>query len=280
MPPLVNPTARTIWRKLTERQNSVFLNLAVEEALTRSMSTGLQTQPTIRLWVNPKAVVVGRFQEVGDEVDLAQCRLDGVQVARRFTGGGTVYHDERTLNFTIAGPHPESVSILRLHEINLQLVGDALRYVGLDCTISPPNSILIHGRKVCGAAAAVGMHFALWHCSILVDSDTRLLERTLAPGRSSTASRFVRSVRRPVTTLAEALSRPTSIGEVADSLERSLQTNFGVELESGQLSRNEEKISEALFTQKYSSDEWNMKGKAGLQASEEKGRANHTTIAV
>jgi len=257
------------------------MNLAVEEAMARVFSAGSQTQPTVRLWMNPKAVVVGRFQEAPAEVNLAQCELSDVKVARRFTGGGTVYHDEGTLNFTLVSRRPESLSIVGWHEINLRLVAEALELLGLHCSLSLPNSILVDGRKVCGAAAAAGTHFTLWHCSILVNTDTQLLELALAPSKSITSSRFVRSKWRPVTTVAKALAKPISVDEVASSLERSVERNFGAELDAERLTREEERYSKELHAQKYSLNEWNLKGELGLVWDEEKvKRANHTTIAV
>ena len=245
------------------------MNLAVEEAMARVFSVGVQTQPTIRLWTNPRAVVIGRFQRAPAEVDIAQCDLSGVQVARRFTGGGSVFHDEGTLNFTLVNRRSETLPLQEFQEINLRLVVEALECLGLQASVFLPNSVLIDGRKVCGAAAAVGMHFTLWHCSILVDTNTRLLELALAPSKSTTPSQFVRSKWHSVTTVAKALSKPISVGEVARSLERSVEENFG-ELEAKPLSAEEERCSEALYGQKYSLDEWNLKGEVGFVWDEEK----------
>jgi len=262
MPTLVTPTPDLRWRELKLSYPSTFRNLAVEEALARAFSSGVQTQPTLRLWTNPKAVVVGRFQEVFAEVDLRQCELNDVQIARRFTGGGTVFHDERTLNLTLVSKRDDGLADSRFQEANLQLVKETLVELGLRGSVSR-NSILIDGRKVCGAAAAVGLHFALWHCSILVNTSTQLLELTLAPSKSKSKSRFVHSRWQEVTTLANALSRPISVDEVANNLERSIETKTGAKLEAGPLSNEEESYSQALHSRKYSSSEWNLNGNRG-----------------
>ena len=246
------------------------MNLAVEEAIARVFSAGIQTQSTIRVWSNPKVVVVGRFQEAATEVDLTMCDLNHIQVARRFTGGGSVFHDEGTLNLTLVDRRSAELSILGLHETNLRLVTEALEDLGLCNSVSLPNSILIDGRKVCGAAAAAGRHCTLWHCSILVNTDTKLLELVLEPSRSTAPSRFVRSKWRPVTTLAKALSKPISVEEVARSLESSLEKNWGAELQAKPLSPGEERFSEVLYNERYSRDEWNLKGERGIVRDEEK----------
>ena len=262
MPTLVATNQPRVWRRLRLSYPSAFKNLAVEEAMARAFSTGTQTKPSMRLWINPRAVVVGRFQEVANEVDLIQCESNQCQVARRFTGGGTVFHDEGTLNFSTVTGRAEG-SPLAFLEANTRVTLDSLAALGLTGTVYPPNSILVEGRKVCGAASAVGKNYAFWHCSILVNTDLQLLELTLAPSKTST-SRYVRSRWRPVTKLSKLLSKPISIDEVERAIEQSAVRHFGIELEEERISDEEERLAEELFREKYVSDLWNLKGNRGF----------------
>lgn len=255
------------WRRLKLSYPSVFRNLAVEEALARALSTGAQTKPTLRFWTNPLAVVLGRFQELPAEVDVRRCEMKHVQIARRFTGGGTVFHDEATLNLTLVTQPRDMLADLKFQENNLELVKDALSNLGLQCSASR-NSIMVGGKKVCGAAAAVGLHFTLWHCSILVDTNTQLLEVALAPSKSGAKSRFVHSKWQEVTTLTQALSRPINVDEVASSLESTIETRMAAKLETEPLSIEEERYTEALYSTKYSSPEWNLKGNRGTDGAQ------------
>lgn len=52
------------------------------------------TRNTLFLWQNEPAVVIGRFQNPWLETDSAQLRNHNVKLARRVSGGGTVYHDQ------------------------------------------------------------------------------------------------------------------------------------------------------------------------------------------
>jgi len=263
VPTLVAPLRKSRWRYLNFSTTSTYRNLAVEEAIALAFSNGTQTDPTIRMWVNPKAVIVGRFQEVVDEVDLAQCDANGLQVARRFTGGGTVFHDLGTLNFTMLDQRRPD-SMFGFQERNLQLVVDALGNLGIRSSLSPPNSILIDGRKVCGASAAVGAHFALWHCSILVDTDIRLLELTLAPSKIREVSRFVRSRWQPVTSLAKALAKTVTVNDLKHELRKSVERGLRVRLEDDSILEDEARYAEALNARKYSLDAWNLRGNHGF----------------
>ncbi|MFC4910796.1 lipoate--protein ligase family protein [Actinomadura gamaensis] len=57
--------------------------------------------PVLRVWQNAPSVVIGRFQNVEEVVDLAACARDGVRVVRRASGGGAVYTDSGTLLFSL-----------------------------------------------------------------------------------------------------------------------------------------------------------------------------------
>ncbi|WP_157420634.1 lipoate--protein ligase family protein [Actinomadura kijaniata] len=62
--------------------------------------------PVLRVWQNAPSVVVGRFQEVSDVVDLTACSRDGVRLVRRASGGGAVCLDSGALVFTLVRGAP------------------------------------------------------------------------------------------------------------------------------------------------------------------------------
>jgi len=82
----------------------------------------------------------------------------------------------------------------------------------------------------------------------------------LAPSKVTLVTQFVRSRWRPVTTIAEALSRPVTIGDVKSRLITCVESLLEVRLEAGRLSAREEEYSRKLFAGKYSSQDWNLKG--------------------
>lgn len=216
--------------------------------------------PTIRTWTNPLAVVVGRFQEVSSEVDIDLCQQNSIEIGRRFTGGGTVFHDKGNLNLTIITPRREGMSLSRLNEINCTVIMDLLRQLGVQSKFVSPNSIEISGKKVSGAAAAMGRNFAFWHASILVSTDTDLLNRVLRPGMVPKQTKFIRSRWRPVVTLEKALGERVELRDVKHQLVRLCARSHEVRLEIGKLSREEERLMETLHARKYLTSEWNLQG--------------------
>ncbi len=84
----------------TETQDAA-LNMAIDEAILLN-HLQKQTPPTLRVfrWSQP-AISLGRFQKVEQEILLARCEQQRIDLVRRPTGGRAVYHrDEFTYSFT------------------------------------------------------------------------------------------------------------------------------------------------------------------------------------
>ena len=103
-------------------------------------------EPVFYLWRNRPSVIIGMNQSAYSEVNLGWLRDNGVDVARRVTGGGAVYHDLQNLNYTFVGKG-----------VTPQPFADALRKLGVPAEVSGRNDIFVGGRKVSGYARRV------WH---------------------------------------------------------------------------------------------------------------------
>ncbi|MFC5187631.1 lipoate--protein ligase family protein [Actinomadura harenae] len=99
--------------------------------------------PVLRVWQNAPSVVIGRFQNVEEVVDLAACARDGVRVVRRASGGGAVYTDSGTLLFSLVRrPRPGERRIPAEWPDLDVLVGTALGRLGY------PQDVLTGGGIV------------------------------------------------------------------------------------------------------------------------------------
>jgi len=247
------------WRILDLSYASASQNLALEEALVQD-DLSEDFTPTIRVWINPPAAVIGRFQDVKSEVDMKFCEQNQIQIVRRFTGGGAVYHDEGNLNFTIVMPKPESVGLLEFHKINALIIQDCLSGLGLISEFTPPNSVEIAGKKISGAAAGFYRKQSLWHASILISTDIVTATHVLSPSRRNFEATHVRSRWKPVTTLEASLGKYVPLDEVKTCLLRSFEKLNGARLQSLPLSDAETKRMHNLLLSKYSNYEWNHLG--------------------
>jgi len=83
---------RVAWRIIDTGALTGAENMAIDEALLDCFEPG-ESSPVLRIYGwSPPAFSFGRFQKAGEIIDLERCRADGVQVVRRITGGGVLYH--------------------------------------------------------------------------------------------------------------------------------------------------------------------------------------------
>lgn len=127
------------------QSNDVFTNLALEDWLYRNYD--FTNHHIMMLWRNDPCVVIGRHQNPWVEAnvaDLNHITEKGVQLARRNSGGGTVYHDQGNLNITFFTARDQ---YNRKH--NLELITRAIfREYGIRIDISPREDLVVRNAKV------------------------------------------------------------------------------------------------------------------------------------
>jgi len=245
------------WRLLDINFDSVYRNLALEEALITSQQP--DEAPKIRIWSNPPAIVVGRFQDIRLEADTILCMQKNIIIARRFTGGGTVFQDQGNLNFTLVTWEPV-IDLKAIQHRNISILKETLLEMGLDSTITNPNSISVHGRKISGASLAVRRNLVLWHASLLVSTDPEIIIQVLSPSREDFPTNRVRSRWQPVTNLQIELARSVETAEVREQILKTVEIMFQIRLRRSQLSPSEKIMTTRLHDLKYASSEWNQEG--------------------
>lgn len=149
--------------------------LAFDEALARTARASERPRPIIRTWRNPSCIVVGRFQELEREVDLAACAREGVCVLRRGSGGGTVHQDSGTLNITLVLPEGADAPGMLSHVLR-----EAVADLGL-ATTATERGLFTGEAKVAGFAALRTKAASLAHATLLVTAPASRVWRYLVP---------------------------------------------------------------------------------------------------
>ena len=80
---------------ILSKNRDIFFNLATEEHFLKNKS-----EEFCMLWQSDDSVVVGKHQNAMAEVNYLWALKNNITIARRLTGGGTVYHGPGNLNFT------------------------------------------------------------------------------------------------------------------------------------------------------------------------------------
>jgi len=247
-----------VWRLLDVEFDDAVSNLSVEEAIMEKVSGG-EAPDTIRFWRIPSiTVVVGRFQIPEFEVNREACRKYGVTVVRRFTGGGAVYHDSGNLNYTIAVRRSNPILPTMIAEIPPTLckgVVEGSKVLGLNADFEPKGVYIhINGKKISGTATIVRRTAAFMHGTLLVNSDLKKLREILdVPPYPSEGQlrRFVKSVRKEVTSLQAELGRKVTVEEVKEALKKGFAKALNVKLERGELLQCELELAKKIATEKH-----------------------------
>ena len=247
------------WRLLDLHVADAYTQMALDEAILRAVGEG-KAPKTIRLYRwRPSAVSIGYFQSVEEEVDLEACRRLGVDVVRRITGGGAVYHDyDGEITYSLIAPEADPRIPRDIPESYRVICGCLVRafeHLGLQAEFRPINDILIGGRKVSGNAQTRRRGVVLQHGTILIDCDVRKMFTVLKVSEEKLRDKLIKAVEERVTSLRRELGRPVSFKEVRDALVRGFEEGLKIELERGEPSRYELKLMEEL-RERYRSGEW------------------------
>ena len=84
--------------------NDTAFNIALEEYAFKHL---LDEDEIFLLWINKPSIIVGRHQNTIEEINRDYVREHGIEVVRRISGGGAVYHDLNNLNYTIISKESE-----------------------------------------------------------------------------------------------------------------------------------------------------------------------------
>lgn len=244
-------SSRPSWRLIVdEAPCSGAWNMALDRALQCAHAEG-ESEPVLRLyaWARP-TLTLGRFQSV-DSVDLAACRMLGVDVTRRFTGGRGVLHDDEVTYSIVAGvrdgiPRGTSASYRVLSEALVR----AYRELGVDaeltarsrgdrgsaaCYLHATNADLSLGaRKLSGSAQVWHRDSVLQHGSFVISRD---VDREVALFGLDEQARV--AMAESTATLAGILGRRPPVEDVQRAVAAGLRAVLGVDLAVSGLSEGE-----------------------------------------
>ena len=194
--------------------NDTAFNIALEEYCFKN----LRDQDEIfLLWINQPSIIVGKYQNTIEEINTEYTREHGINVIRRISGGGAVYHDLNNLNYTIISNKDKGKEGFDFKEFSKPII-DTLAELGVKAEFTGRNDLEIDGQKFCGNAQAYIKDRVMHHGCLLFNVEFSALANALKVSKDKIESKGVKSVRARVTNILPHLKEQITVNEFADKI--------------------------------------------------------------
>lgn len=227
-------------------EQSAAMNMAIDEALM--MKTKV---PVLRIYGwKPSAVSIGYFQGMEQEVNIKECQRRGIDVVRRVTGGGSVFHDSEITYSFITRAFPKD--IMDSYKLICSAIIKGLNAAGIPAEFSKINDITIEGKKISGNAQTRKDGALLQHGTLLLDTNIEKMFTVLKVPKEKLKDKNIKDVKERVAPLK------MSKNEALKAIKSGFSKVFGT-LEESKLTMEELSAAAKLSQEKYSRKEWNFR---------------------
>ncbi|AJD90673.1 lipoate-protein ligase A [Jeotgalibacillus malaysiensis] len=229
------------------------INLAIEEYALKNLN--VEEESYLLFYINKPSIIIGKNQNTIEEINTDYVEKNNIQVVRRLSGGGAVYHDLGNLNFSFI-TKDDGESFHNFQKFTEPVV-DALKQIGVPAELKGRNDLLVGERKISGNAqfSTKGRMFS--HGTLMFDSEIDNVVSSLKVRKDKIESKGIKSIRSRVANISEFLEEKVTIEEFKQLILRHI---FGSEEEIKEYVLTEEdwKNIHELSEQRYQQWEWNF----------------------
>lgn len=245
---------RDPWRVIIDTPRRGSLNMALDYVMLQSLSRR-ESPPTIRFyrWEKP-AVTIGYFQILHEEVYEDECRLEGMPVIRRISGGGASLH-ENEITYSITLPLRSRTAGGKMLDSFRDLcepIIRALQKQSLQAAYRPISDIVVGNRKISGCAQARKQGALLQHGAILLELEEKKLLRFLKFDKESSPG---------IGCLKDFLGDVVKTEDFIDTLTRdmiaSFQSEWGIDITYEAFSESDLLRAYQIEQELFANHEWN-----------------------
>lgn len=234
---------------LINKNTDPCLNHAIEEFFLRDTKEDVYS-----LWRNEKTLLLGKNQDVYQEIDIPEAQKRNIQIVRRLSGGGTVYTDPSNMQYTFIA---RGEDFLKGNSFSLfaKPVVMYLKSLGLDATFSGRNDILIDGKKISGNAQYKINGATLHHGTLLFDVDLESIKASMVSRPIKFQKKAVKSHVSRIGTIKEYLNE-RSIYDFMEGLSLYIIDYYKID----KIIEVDDEIIEkaSKYLDRFRSDEWNF----------------------
>lgn len=172
------------------------VNIALETYLVENR---LVDEPILLFYINEPSIIVGRNQNTTEEINQTYVDEHNIQIVRRMSGGGAVYHDLG--NFSFCFIKDDDGSFRDFKSFTEPMIKALHKMGATGAELQGRNDLLIDGKKFSGNAMYAKDGRMTAHGTILFDSDLDEVNNALKPRKAKIESKGIKSVRSRVTNI-------------------------------------------------------------------------------
>ncbi|RHB48297.1 lipoate--protein ligase [Exiguobacterium sp. AM39-5BH] len=249
------------------------LNLAVEEYILKHLN--VEHEDYFLFYINGPSIIIGKNQNTSEEINLKYIEENGIDVVRRLSGGGAVYHDEGNLNFSFITK--DDGNSFNNYKKFTQPIVDALKQLGVEAELTGRNDIQVGERKISGNAQFTTRGRMFSHGTLMFNSNIEEVVNSLNVSEEKMRSKGIKSVRSRVANITEFLEEEMAMEDFVEALLHSIYD--GQEPERYVLRDEDWEIVQDISKERYANWDWNF-GKSPKFDVESKRRFPIGTIDV
>lgn len=228
------------------------INLAIEEYALKHLP---MEESYLLFYINQPSIIIGKHQNTIEEINQEYCKDNNVQIVRRLSGGGAVYHDLGNLNFSFI-TKDDGQSFHNFLKFT-QPVIDALQKMGVNAELSGRNDLQVGEKKISGNAQFSTRGRMFSHGTLMFNLNLDNVQASLNVNPEKFKSKSTKSVRSRVANISDLMEGSMTIEEFRAELLRSI---FGMDVQDVpqyHLQESDwEKINQ-ISKEHYQNWEWN-----------------------
>ncbi|MFU0909469.1 lipoate--protein ligase [Mesomycoplasma ovipneumoniae] len=194
----------------TTKKTSPFYTLVCEELILKDD----QNQDDILyFYQHNNAIIIGKNQNIYEEIKLDEVEKQRIEIYRRLSGGGAVYHDLGNINFSFITKKQN-----HSYQKFLTPIIEFFKSFGLDAEFKGRNDLIVNGAKVSGNAQIIYKDRIVHHGTILFNANLAKLGQVLKPNRLKIESKGIKSIRQRVTNILHEIEEQMEDSEFISRL--------------------------------------------------------------
>jgi lipoate-protein ligase A len=207
------------------------------------------------IWQSSPSVIIGKHQNILSEVNLEFVTKRKVPVIRRISGGGTVYHDEGNINYTVITSEKNRERLIDFKKFTQPII-EFLKTFNIDAKYEGKNNLAIKGIKISGNAAHVYKNRVMHHGTLLFSSNLELLDKAILQSKINIKDKAVQSIRATVGNISDFLPVGIKMDDFKEKLVHFL-IDFHSIKKSVVLSEKQMEAISKIADEKYRKWDWN-----------------------